>query len=98
MSDVAFLQFLKRYDTPGDVFKDLCKRTVVGGASITAAVLEGALGRPLLNGRRDRSLTNADFDIGRAKMCISRTMLPDGRLMPTCAYNVVHRGGERITH
>ncbi len=39
-----------------------------------------------------------NFDIGRAKMCISRTMLADGRLMPTCAYNVVHRGGERITH
>jgi uncharacterized radical SAM superfamily Fe-S cluster-containing enzyme len=32
-----------------------------------------------------------NFDVGRAKMCISRTMLPDGRLMPTCAYNVVHR-------
>ena len=32
-----------------------------------------------------------NFDIGRTKMCISRTVLPDGRLMPTCAYNVVHR-------
>jgi uncharacterized radical SAM superfamily Fe-S cluster-containing enzyme len=39
-----------------------------------------------------------NFDIGRAKMCISRTMLADGRLMPTCAYNVVHRSGERVTH
>jgi len=34
-----------------------------------------------------------NFDVGRAKMCISRTMLPDGRMMPTCAYNVVHRQG-----
>jgi uncharacterized radical SAM superfamily Fe-S cluster-containing enzyme len=32
-----------------------------------------------------------NFDIGRTKMCISRTVLPDGRLMPTCAYNVLHR-------
>jgi uncharacterized radical SAM superfamily Fe-S cluster-containing enzyme len=32
-----------------------------------------------------------NFDVGRAKMCISRTMLADGRLMPTCAYNVIHR-------
>lgn len=32
-----------------------------------------------------------NFDIGRTKMCISRTVLPDGRLMPTCAYNVIHR-------
>ena len=32
-----------------------------------------------------------NFDIGRTKTCISRTVLPDGRLMPTCAYNVVHR-------
>jgi len=32
-----------------------------------------------------------NFDVGRAKMCISRTVLPDGRLMPTCAYNVLHR-------
>ena len=32
-----------------------------------------------------------NFDVGRSKMCISRTVLPDGRLMPTCAYNVVHR-------
>lgn len=39
-----------------------------------------------------------NFDIGRAKWCISRTMLADGRLMPTCAYNVVHRGGENVTH
>ncbi|MGE5838814.1 MAG: radical SAM protein, partial [Deltaproteobacteria bacterium] len=39
-----------------------------------------------------------NFDIGRTKMCISRTMLADGRLMPTCAYNVVHRYGERVTH
>jgi uncharacterized radical SAM superfamily Fe-S cluster-containing enzyme len=39
-----------------------------------------------------------NFDIGRAKMCISRTMLADGRLMPTCAYNVVHRDGERVTY
>jgi uncharacterized radical SAM superfamily Fe-S cluster-containing enzyme len=38
-----------------------------------------------------------NFDIGRSKMCISRTVLPDGRLVPTCAYNVVHRpiGGSR---
>lgn len=34
-----------------------------------------------------------NFDIGRAKMCISRTVLPDGRLMPTFAYNVLHRTG-----
>jgi hypothetical protein len=39
-----------------------------------------------------------NFDVGRTKMCISRTMLPDGRLMPTCAYNVVHRNGKPITH
>jgi hypothetical protein len=32
-----------------------------------------------------------NFDVGRSKACISRTVLPDGRLMPTCAYNVVHR-------
>jgi len=32
-----------------------------------------------------------NFDVGRTKMCISRTVLPDGRLMPTCAYNVIHR-------
>jgi uncharacterized radical SAM superfamily Fe-S cluster-containing enzyme len=32
-----------------------------------------------------------NFDVGRSKMCISRTMLVDGRLMPTCAYNVIHR-------
>lgn len=32
-----------------------------------------------------------NFDVGRSKMCISRTVLPDGRLVPTCAYNVVHR-------
>jgi uncharacterized radical SAM superfamily Fe-S cluster-containing enzyme len=32
-----------------------------------------------------------NFDLARAKNCISRTMLPDGRMMPTCAYNVVHR-------
>jgi uncharacterized radical SAM superfamily Fe-S cluster-containing enzyme len=39
-----------------------------------------------------------NFDIGRTKMCISRTMLADGRLIPTCAYNVVHRRRERIPH
>jgi len=39
-----------------------------------------------------------NFDVGRTKMCISRTMLADGRLMPTCAYNVVHRKGRDITH
>lgn len=33
-----------------------------------------------------------NFDVGRTKMCISRTVLPDGRMMPTCAYNVMHRG------
>ena len=38
-----------------------------------------------------------NFDIGRTKMCISRTVLPDGRLMPTCAYNVVHRNGHTVT-
>jgi uncharacterized radical SAM superfamily Fe-S cluster-containing enzyme len=38
-----------------------------------------------------------NFDVGRSKMCISRTMLADGRLMPTCSYNVVHRNGKRIT-
>lgn len=32
-----------------------------------------------------------NFDLGRSKMCISRTLLPDGRMMPTCAYSVVHR-------
>jgi hypothetical protein len=32
-----------------------------------------------------------NFDLGRTRKCISRTVLPDGRLMPTCAYNVVHR-------
>lgn len=32
-----------------------------------------------------------NFDLARTKNCISRTMLPDGRMMPTCAYNVVHR-------
>ncbi len=37
-----------------------------------------------------------NFDIGRTKMCISRTVLPDGRLMPTCAYNVVHRSGHTV--
>jgi uncharacterized radical SAM superfamily Fe-S cluster-containing enzyme len=37
-----------------------------------------------------------NFDIGRTKMCISRTVLPDGRLMPTCAYNVVHRGAPAV--
>jgi radical SAM superfamily enzyme YgiQ (UPF0313 family) len=63
MSDVAFLQFLKRYYTPGDAFKDFCKRTVVGGASITGAVLEGALGRPMFNGRADKFLPTANFDI-----------------------------------
>jgi uncharacterized radical SAM superfamily Fe-S cluster-containing enzyme len=39
-----------------------------------------------------------NFDVGRTKMCISRTMLADGRLMPTCAYNVVHRNLKSITH
>ena len=34
-----------------------------------------------------------NFDLGRTKKCISRTVLPDGRLMPTCAYNVIHRSG-----
>jgi uncharacterized radical SAM superfamily Fe-S cluster-containing enzyme len=34
-----------------------------------------------------------NFDLGRSRKCISRTVLPDGRLMPTCAYNVVHRSG-----
>lgn len=33
-----------------------------------------------------------NFDLGRARMCVSRTVLPDGRLVPSCAYNVVHRG------
>lgn len=37
-----------------------------------------------------------NFDIGRTKKCISRTVLPDGRLMPTCAYNVVHRSGPPV--
>jgi uncharacterized radical SAM superfamily Fe-S cluster-containing enzyme len=37
-----------------------------------------------------------NFDVGRTKMCISRTVLPDGRLMPTCAYNVVHRTAKTI--
>jgi len=37
-----------------------------------------------------------NFDVGRAKMCISRTILPDGRLMPTCAYNVIHRSGPAV--
>ncbi|NIP28488.1 MAG: radical SAM protein [Phycisphaerae bacterium] len=37
-----------------------------------------------------------NFDIGRARMCISRTVLPDGRLMPTCAYNVIHRSGPPV--
>ena len=32
-----------------------------------------------------------NFDLGRTKMCISRTVQPDGRLIPTCAYNTVHR-------
>lgn len=32
-----------------------------------------------------------NFDLARAKNCISRTMLPDGRMMPTCAFNVIHR-------
>ncbi|MFC1851416.1 radical SAM protein [candidate division CSSED10-310 bacterium] len=35
-----------------------------------------------------------NFDLGRTKMCISRTVLPDGRLMPTCAFNVMHREKE----
>jgi len=35
------------------------------------------------------------FDVGRSKKCISRTVLPDGRLMPTCAYNVIHRRTDR---
>jgi uncharacterized radical SAM superfamily Fe-S cluster-containing enzyme len=39
-----------------------------------------------------------NFDVGRTKMCISRTMLADGRLMPTCAYNVIHRNGKGITY
>ena len=38
-----------------------------------------------------------NFDVGRSKMCISRTMLADGRLMPTCSYNVVHRNRKGIT-
>ncbi len=33
-----------------------------------------------------------NFDLGRARMCVSRTVLPDGRFVPSCAYNVVHRG------
>ncbi len=36
-----------------------------------------------------------NFDVGRSKMCISRTVLPDGRLVPTCAYNVIHREVDR---
>ena len=34
-----------------------------------------------------------NFDLGRAKKCISRTVMPDGKLIPTCAFNVVHRNG-----
>lgn len=43
-----------------------------------------------------------NFDLGRARKCISRTVLPDGRFVPSCVYNVVHRqkaevspGGDR---
>jgi len=49
MSDVVFLQFLKSNYTATDSLKDFCKRNVVGGASITRATLESALGRPMLN-------------------------------------------------
>lgn len=38
-----------------------------------------------------------NFDLGRTKMCISRTMLADGRMMPTCAYNVIHRNLKHTT-
>jgi len=40
-------------------------------------------------------MDNLNFDVGRSKMCISRTILPDGRLVPTCAYNVIHREADR---
>jgi hypothetical protein len=63
MSDVAFLQFLKSNYTPGDSLKDFCKRTVVGGTSITGATLESALGRPMLNVWTDRLPAHAKFEI-----------------------------------
>ena len=35
-----------------------------------------------------------NFDLGRTRMCISRTMQPDGRMIPTCAFSVVHRSAQ----
>jgi radical SAM superfamily enzyme YgiQ (UPF0313 family) len=63
MSDVAFLQFLKSNYTPGDSLKDFCKRTVVGGASITGETLESALGRPMLNVWTNGVPAHAKFEI-----------------------------------
>lgn len=44
------------------------------------------------------SFMDADvFEVERIKKCCTHYALPDGRLMPGCAYNNLHRGREQVT-
>lgn len=75
------------------VLRHLIERLFPKGRPLTAAEFKarsaGLVKVVLVHSYMD----GLNFDIGRTRMCISRTVLPDGRLIPTCAYNVIHRKG-----
>ncbi len=61
--EVGFYQFLTSCRSFGQDLKDVVKRRVVGGASITGCTLEAALGRPMHGARAPASLKHAPFDL-----------------------------------
>jgi len=60
---VAFLQFLASRRSPMHLCKELCKRHIVGGASVTRETLAGALGRPLVNATGLSGRWRTDLDL-----------------------------------
>ncbi|NIP28490.1 MAG: radical SAM protein [Phycisphaerae bacterium] len=61
--EVAFYQFLTGRRTLGESLKNVFKRKVAGGASITGITLAAALGRPMRGEWNPVSLKHAPFDL-----------------------------------
>ncbi len=60
---VAFLQFLASRRSPLHLCKELCKRHIVGGASITRETLASALGQPLVGATGLTGTWRTDLDL-----------------------------------
>ena len=60
---VAFFQFVTGHDSFGGTIKNLLKRTVLGGTSITGSTLQAGLGRVMKGVARELRWGYTDFDL-----------------------------------